>query len=447
MFISKKHLSRRTMLRGLGTAVALPLLDSMVPASTALAQTAAVPAMPRVGCIYIPHGATMAYWTPTTTGKNFEFTPILKPLEQYRNQLNVISGLANAPVGPESGEDSGGAQNHERAAAAFLTAAHPVSGDRAFVGQSFDQVLAEHLGQDTPMPSVELAIEPSGNVCGDTNFTCSYRSSLSWKTPTLALPMENNPQLVFERLFGDGTTDAERKERRRVSASLLDSIREDVASLNMKLPAADRARLSDYLEEVREIERRVALVDAKLSAESLEVPDAPRGIPNGFENHINLMFDLQVLAFKSDITRISTLMMAGEGSNTRYPGSGIAEGFHNASHHSNEQKNKDQFAVLNNYHIGVLKGFFDRLANTPDGDGSLLDHSMILYGSSMSDANEHNFDPLPMLLVGGANGLIEGGRHLQFEAHTPLANLYLGLLDKFGIHKDSFGNSNGRLEV
>jgi hypothetical protein len=447
MFISKKHLSRRTMLRGLGTAVALPLLDSMVPASTALAQTAAVPAMPRVGCIYIPHGATMAYWTPTTTGKNFEFTPILKPLEQYRNQLNVISGLANAPVGPESGEDSGGAQNHERAAAAFLTAAHPVSGDRAFVGQSFDQVLAEHLGQDTPMPSVELAIEPSGNVCGDTNFTCSYRSSLSWKTPTLALPMENNPQLVFERLFGDGTTDAERKERRRVSASLLDSIREDVASLNMKLPAADRARLSDYLEEVREIERRVALVDAKLSAESLEVPDAPRGIPNGFENHINLMFDLQVLAFKSDITRISTLMMAGEGSNTRYPGSGIAEGFHNASHHSNEQKNKDQFAVLNNYHIGVLTGFFDRLANTPDGDGSLLDHSMILYGSSMSDANEHNFDPLPMLLVGGANGLIEGGRHLQFEAHTPLANLYLGLLDKFGIHKDSFGNSNGRLEV
>jgi len=447
MFISKKHLSRRTMLRGLGTAVALPLLDSMIPASTALAQTAAVPKMPRLGCIYIPHGATMAYWTPTTTGKNFEFTPILKPLEGYRNQLNIISGLANAPVGPESGEDSGGAQNHERAAAAFLTAAHPVSGDRAFVGQSFDQLVAEHLGQDTPMPSVELSIEPAGNVCGDANFTCSYRSSLSWKTPTLALPMENNPQLVFERLFGDGTTDEERRERRRVSASLLDSIREDVASLNMKLPQADRVRLSDYLEEVREIERRVALVDAKLSAESLEVPDAPRGIPNGFENHINLMFDLQVLAFKSDITRISTLMMAGEGSNTRYPGSGIAEGFHNASHHSNEQKNKDQFAVLNTYHIGVLKGFFDRLAATEDGDGSLLDHSLIMYGSSMSDANEHNYDPMPILLVGGANGLIEGGRHLEFAPHTPLGNLYLGLLDKFGIHRDSFGDSTGRLEV
>jgi len=447
MFISKKHLSRRTLLRGAGTAVALPLLESMIPASTALAQTAAVPKMPRLGCIYIPHGATMAYWTPTKTGKDFEYTPILKPLEEYRRYMNIISGLANTPVGPEKGEDAGGAQNHERAAAAFLTAAHPVAGDRAFVGKSFDQVVADALGQDTPLPSVELAIEPSNNTCGDVNFTCSYRASISWKTPSLALPMENNPQMVFERLFGDGTTDEERKERRRQSASLLDSIREDVASLNLKLPNADRSRLDDYLQEVREIERRVALVDAKLSDNSLEVPDAPSGIPTEFERHINLMFDLQVLAYKSDITRISTLMMAGEGSNVRFPRSGVNEGFHNASHHSNEEKNKDQFAVLNNYHITVLKNFFDKLAATPDGDGSLLDHSLVLYGSSMSDANEHNFDPLPILLVGGANGLIEGGRHLMYEPHTPLANLYVGLLDKFGIRQDSFGNSTGMLEV
>ncbi|MGA0934751.1 MAG: DUF1552 domain-containing protein [Pseudohongiellaceae bacterium] len=447
MFISKKHLSRRTLLRGAGTAVALPLLESMIPASTALAQTAAVPKMPRLGCIYIPHGATMAYWTPTKTGKDFEYTPILKPLEEYRRYMNIISGLANTPVGPEKGEDAGGAQNHERAAAAFLTAAHPVAGDRAFVGKSFDQVVADALGQDTPLPSVELAIEPSNNTCGDVNFTCSYRASISWKTPSLALPMENNPQMVFERLFGDGTTDEERKERRRQSASLLDSIREDVASLNLKLPNADRSRLDDYLQEVREIERRVALVDAKLSDNSLEVPDAPSGIPTEFESHINLMFDLQVLAYKSDITRISTLMMAGEGSNVRFPRSGVNEGFHNASHHSNEEKNKDQFAVLNNYHITVLKNFFDKLAATPDGDGSLLDHSLVLYGSSMSDANEHNFDPLPILLVGGANGLIEGGRHLMYEPHTPLANLYVGLLDKFGIRQDSFGNSTGMLEV
>jgi hypothetical protein len=447
MFISKKHLSRRTLLRGAGTAVALPLLESMIPASTALAQTAAVPKMPRLGCIYIPHGATMAYWTPTKTGKDFEYTPILKPLEEYRRYMNIISGLANTPVGPEKGEDAGGAQNHERAAAAFLTAAHPVAGDRAFVGKSFDQVVADALGQDTPLPSVELAIEPSNNTCGDVNFTCSYRASISWKTPSLALPMENNPQMVFERLFGDGTTDEERKERRRQSASLLDSIREDVVSLNLKLPNADRSRLDDYLQEVREIERRVALVDAKLSDNSLEVPDAPSGIPTEFESHINLMFDLQVLAYKSDITRISTLMMAGEGSNVRFPRSGVNEGFHNASHHSNEEKNKDQFAVLNNYHITVLKNFFDKLAATPDGDGSLLDHSLVLYGSSMSDANEHNFDPLPILLVGGANGLIEGGRHLMYEPHTPLANLYVGLLDKFGIRQDSFGNSTGMLEV
>lgn len=447
MFISKKHLSRRTLLRGAGTAVALPLLESMIPASTALAQTAAVPKMPRLGCIYIPHGATMAYWTPTKTGKDFEYTPILKPLEEYRRYMNIISGLANTPVGPEKGEDAGGAQNHERAAAAFLTAAHPVAGDRAFVGKSFDQVVADALGQDTPLPSVELAIEPSNNTCGDVNFTCSYRASISWKTPSLALPMENNPQMVFERLFGDGTTDEERKERRRQSASLLDSIREDVASLNLKLPNADRSRLDDYLQEVREIERRVALVDAKLSDNSLEVPDAPSGIPTEFESHINLMFDLQVLAYKSDITRISTLMMAGEGSNVRFPRSGVNEGFHNASHHSNEEKNKDQFAVLNNYHITVLKNFFDKLAATPDGDGSLLDHSLVLYGSSMSDANEHNFDPLPILLVGGANGLIEGGRHLMYEPHTPLANLYVGLLDKFGIRQDSFGNSTGMLDV
>lgn len=446
MFITKKHLSRRTMLRGVGGMIALPLLDAMIPASTALAQTAASPA-PRLSCIYIPHGATMAYWTPKTTGKDFEFTQILKPLEGYRNYLNVISGLSNTPVGPEAGEDGGGALNHERAAAAFLTAAHPKSGSGGFVGQSFDQAMAEALGQGTPLPSVEMAIEGGNNTCGDANFACSYRSSIAWKTPTLALPMDNNPQQIFERLFGIGTTDEERKEKRRQSASLLDSIREDVSSLNLKLPQSDRVKLDEYLQEVREIERRVALVDARLSAEALDVPDAPAGIPNGFANHVNLMFDLQVLAYKSDITRVSSMMMAAEGSNVRYPDAGVADGFHNSSHHSNEQKNKDLFAKINTYHISVLKGLFDKMAATPDGDGTLLDHSLILYGSSMSDANEHNFDPLPLLLGGHANGLLEGGRHIQFEAHTPLANLYLGLLDKFGIQRDSFGNSTGRLEV
>ncbi len=440
MFITKKHLSRRTLLRGAGTVLALPLLDAMVPA---LAQAPAP--TPRLSAIYIPHGATMAKWTPAAEGKNFPISEILSPLEPYREYLNVISGLANEPVGPWPGEDTGGAQNHSRAAAAFLTAAHPVKGDKAYVGESLDQVVAQTLGRDTPLPSLELAIEPSGLTCG-TNFTCAYSNTLSWKTPTLPMPMENNPQLVFERLFGEGATDEQRRERRQLSASMLDSIREQVQALNKGLPAADRSRLDDYLQEVREIERRVHLVDERLS-EDLDLPAAPSGIPRDFEDHVELMFDLQVLAFKSEITRISTLMLSRENSNTRYPGSGVAEGFHNASHHSNEQKNKDQFAVINRYHITVLKKFFDKLAATPDGDGTLLDNSLVLYGSSLSDANEHNFDPLPIILMGKAGGRIEGNRHLRFPDHTPLANLHLALLEKFGIHRDSFGNSTGMLDV
>jgi hypothetical protein len=444
MFITRKHLSRRAMLRGAGVALALPLLDSMIPARTALAQTAAAP-LPRLGCIYIPHGATMAQWTPAQEGKGFALSPILSPLEEYRDRMCIISGLANAPVGPWEGEDSGGAQNHSRAAAAFLTGAHPVKGDRAFVGESLDQLVAQQLGQDSPLPSLELAIEPSGLTCG-TNFTCAYSNTLSWKTPTLPMPMENNPQLVFERLFGEGATDAQRKERRELSASMLDSIRAQVGSLNKALPAADRARLGDYLEEVREIERRVHLVDEKLSGD-LDLPAAPTGVPRDFEAHVELMFDLQVLAFKADITRISTMMLSRENSNTRYPGSGVSEGFHNASHHSNEQKNKDQFAVINRYHITVLKKFFDKLAATQDGDGSLLDHSLIMYGSSLSDANEHNYDPLPIMLMGNGAGRIETGRHLRFPPQTPLANLHLALLDKFGVHRESFGDSTGMLTI
>lgn len=444
MFITKKHLSRRTMLRGLGTTIALPLLDSMIPAQTALAQTAAMPKT-RLGCFYIPHGATMDLWTPSTLGKNFEFTEILSPLEAFREQLCIISNLAHKQVAPWDGEDTGGAENHVRAASVFLTGAHPVKGDLAYLGESLDQIAAQEIGQDTPLPSIELAIEPSGLNCG-ANFTCAYRNTLAWKSATLPLPMENNPQLVFEHLFGDGTTDEQRKERRSQAASLLDSIGEQVSSLQKGLPAADRARLSDYLEEVREIERRVHLVDEKLSVE-LDLPEAPSGIPRGFEAHLELMFDLQVLAYKSEITRISTMMLAHENSNIRFPGSGVTEGFHNASHHSNERKNMDQFAVINNYHIGLLARFLAKLAETPDGDGSLLDHSMILYGSSLSDANEHNFDPLPILLAGGASGQLEGGRHLSYPEHTPMSNLMLSMLDKMGVHRDSLGDSTGLLDI
>jgi Protein of unknown function (DUF1552) len=444
-FITRKHLSRRTFLRGTGVTLALPLLDSMVPARTALAQTAATPKT-RMGCIYIPHGATMDKWTPAAEGTSFEFPEILKPLEAFRDRVTVVSNLAHAPVAPWAGEDTGGAENHVRAAAVFLSGAHPVKKNEAFVGVTVDQVAAQHVGQDTPLPSIELALEPLNLTCGDAGFTCAYRNTLSWKSAKLPLPMENNPQLVFERLFGDGSTDAQRMERRQQSQSLLDSIATQVPSLEKDLPAGDRRRLRDYLDEVREIERRVKHFDSKLSA-SLDLPEAPVGIPGDFEEHLRLMFDLQVLAYKSEITRISTLMLARENSNAVYQASGVREGFHNASHHSNERKNMDQFAVINQYHVKMLTYFLEKLRSTPDGDGNLLDHSMVLYGSSLSDGNEHNFDPLPVLLAGGASGQLRGGRHLKFAPQTPMSNLLLAMLDKMGAKVDSIGDSTGRLEI
>jgi Protein of unknown function (DUF1552) len=444
MFITKKHLSRRTLLRGAGAAIALPLLDSMVPAATALAATAAQPKC-RVSSIYIPHGATMDKWTPAATGSEFELSEILTPLAPFRDRLLVLSGLAHAPVAPWSGEDTGGAENHVRAAAVFLSGAHPVKGDRAFVGPTLDQLAAQHVGQDTPLPSIELSIEELGLNC-DADFTCAYRNTLAWKTATLPLPMENNPQVAFERLFGDGSTDAERAARRAEARSLLDSVIGQVASLRADLPAADRTRLADYLDEVREVERRVLQVDSRLSS-GVELPEAPVGVPDGFEAHLNAMFDLQVLAFKTEITRIGTLMLARENSNAVYPGSGVREGFHNASHHSNERKNMDQFAVINRYHIKTLTYFLDKLRATPDGDGTLLDHSMVLYGSSLSDGNEHNFDPLPVVLVGGGAGTLRGGRHLKFAPHTPMSNLLLAMLQKLGAPVEHIGDSTEPLEI
>ncbi len=444
MFIAKKHLSRRTVLRGAGAVIALPLLDSMVPARTALAQTAAAP-KPRLASIYIPHGATMDKWTPATAGSNFAFSAILKPLEPFRDRVCIVSDLQHQPVAPWTGEDTGGAENHVRAAAVFLSGAHPMKGEHAFLGPTIDQVAAEAIGQETPLPSIELSIEPVGLNC-DADFTCAYRNTLSWKTPTLPLPMENNPQIVFERLFGDGSTDAERRERREQAKSLLDSIIDQVPSLNRSLPAGDRVRLDDYLAQVREVERRVQLFDSKLSAD-LDLPEPPVGVPARFEDHMNLMLDLQVLAFKGEITRIATLMLARENSNAVYPGSGVREGFHNASHHSNEQKNKDQFALINTYHVKLLAGFLERLKATPDGDGNLLDNSLVLYGSSLSDGNEHNFDPLPVVLAGGAAGRLQGNRHLRNAPQTPMSNLLLSMLDLLGAPQEKFGDSTEPLNI
>src|SRR5262245_39822089 len=445
MFLSKRHLSRRTFLKSGGVTLALPLLESMVPAGTALAATAAAPKT-RLGCIYIPHGATMDKWTPKGEDGAFEFSETLQPLAPFRDRINVINDLAHAPVAPWTGEDTGGAENHVRAAAVFLSGAHPVKKNEAHVGVTIDQVAAQHVGQDTPLPSIELSMEPLNLTCGDAGFTCAYRNTLSGNSATLPLPRENNPQIVFERLFGDGSTDAQRQERRQQARSLLDSIRQEVPALEKDLPAGDRRRLRDYLDEVREIERRVKQVDAQLSRK-LDLPDAPVGIPAAFEDHLKLMFDLQVLAYKSEITRISTLMLARENSNAVYPSTGVREGFHNASHHSNERKNMDQFAVINQYHVKMLAYFLEKLRATPDGDGTLLDHSMILYGSSLSDGNEHNFDPLPIVLAGSASGRLRGGRDVRHAPTTPMSNLLLTMLGKLDAHVDTIGDSIGLLNL
>jgi uncharacterized protein DUF1552 len=444
MFITKKHLSRRTFLRGAGVTIALPFLESMVPAQTPLSKTAANPKS-RLACIYIPHGATMDHWTPATEGTGFEFSEILKPLAPFREYVNVVSGLCHPQAGPTDGEDSGGALDHNRAVAVFITGAHPKKGAQSHVGVSLDQVVAGKIGQDTPLPSIELSIEES-SLGSDAGFSGAYRNTISWKSPTVPLPMEHSPQVAFERLFGDGSTDVQRKARREQSISLLDSVSNQVASLQKELPAADRTRLSQYLEEVREIERRIAKA-AKQTKTDVPLPEAPVGIPDDFEEHLKLMWDLQALAYQAEITRISTLLYSHETSGTIYPKSGVREGFHNASHHSNNRKNMDQFAVLNRYHIGTLTYFFDKLKQTPDGDGNLLDHSLILYGSTLSDGNEHNHDPLPVLLIGRASGLLKGGRHLSYPAHTPMSNLLLTILNKFGIQQDKFGDSTGNLEI
>src|SRR6187402_1837837 len=443
-FLTRKHLSRRTVLRGLGSIVALPLLDAMIPAATALAQTAARPKS-RLSCIYIPHGATMDLWTPTTVGRDFAFSPILKPFEPFRRSLTVVSNLAHKNVAPASAEDTGGAENHSRAAAVFLTGAHPFKGDRAKVGASVDQMAAAVMGQDTPLPSIEMSIEPTTGAC-DLNFTCAYRNTLSYKNESLPLPMENDPQFLFERLFGDGTTDAQRRERRAQSASILDSIRSQVSQLQRGISAADRARLDDYLQEVREIERRGQRLGEKLTGD-VALPDAPTGAPASFEAHVDLMFDLQVLAFKTEITRVATFMMARDNSNTRYASSGVSEGFHNASHHSNERRNMEQFALINAFHASLVARFLAKLQKTPDGEHDMLHNSMVLYGSSMSDANEHNFDPLPIILAGNAGGRLQGNRHLSFAQHTPMSNLLLGMLHKLDVPAENIGDATEALAL
>ena len=439
-FITRKHLSRRTLLRGVGVSLGLPLLDSMVPAQTPLSQTAAT-SKSRLSCIYVPHGATMDKWTPAADGKGFEFTEILSPLEKFRDRVSIVSNLAH-PAAGGVGSDAGA--DHARSAAVFLSGVHPEQGS-IHVGSTIDQIAAQRIGQDTPLPSIELSIEEVALSCGS-GYACAYSNTISWKTPTTPLPMENNPQVVFEKLFGDGSNNADRLARKQQSRSLLDSVMEQVASLQRELPASDRTRLGEYLDDVREIERRIQKAENQIPAD-LKLPEAPVGVPESFDEHFKIMFDLQVLAFRAEITRVATLMYARDTSGAVYPQSGIRDGFHVASHHSNNRANMDKFALINKYHVEMLAYFLDRLKSTPDGDGNLLDHSMVLYGSSMSNGNQHDHDPLPVVLAGGASGQLNGGRHMTYAPHTPMSNLLLSMLDKLGIQADKHGDSTGKLEI
>jgi len=444
VFISKKHLSRRTFLRGTGAIVALPFLDAMAPAQTPVRATAATPKN-RFASFYVPHGATMDKWTPATEGSGFAFTEILKPLEPFRDQINIVSGLAHPYVAGGGGADVSAGANHTRAAAVFLTGAIPERGARAHLGVSADQVAAQHIGQDTPLPSLELSIEEAVLAC-EAAFSCAYRNSISWKSPTDPLPMQNNPRLVFEKLFGDGTSGSDRRARRQESRSLLDSVMEQISSLQKDLPAGDRRRLTQYLDDVREVERRIQRAESRVR-DDLEVPDVPSGVPATFQEHLKLLMDLQIIAFQADITRVSTLMFARELSTATYPETTIRDPFHNLSHHSNDRANMDRFAQLNTYHMTKFAYFVEKLKSLPDGDGTLLDHSLVLYGSSLSDGNQHNFSPLPVVLAGGASGRMKGGRHLQFPKDTHMANLLLAMLDRLGAGVQTFGDSTGMLDI
>jgi hypothetical protein len=438
-FITKAHLSRRTFLQGVGVTLSLPLLDSMIPAATALAQTPARPRT-RLGCIYFPHGAIMPKWTPATEGTGFELSEILQPLKPFYGQVTVVSDLRHA-----NAYGSGATANHNRSAAAYLSGAFAEVGAQPSLGITVDQIAAQKIGQDTPLPSIELTIEAPSLNCGD-GLSCSYRDTISWQGPHSPLPMQNNPQVVFERLFGDGNTAEQRRTRREQSLSLLDSVVGEVASLQRRLPATDRTRLDQYLSDVREIERRVQKAGQQLS-DDLPVPPAPTGVPTDVEEHIKLMYDLQVLAWQAEITRISTFLMCKELSGTVYPKSGIRDAFHTLSHHSNVQDNINRFSVLNTYHVGLFAYFLGKLQATPDGDGTLLDHSLVLYGSGMSDGNQHNHTDLPAVLAGGASGRLKGGRHLRHPKNTPMANLLLAMLDRLEVPTEKFGDSNGKVSL
>jgi len=439
MFITRKSLPRRTFLRSAGATLALPLLESMIPAATALAKTAAAPQR-RLGFVYIPHGVIMDDWTPQGAATGFELPPILKPLEPFRDSLVVVSNLT-AP--PSNG-------SHATASGGWLTGTSPkrTDGPDFRAGTTMDQLVARAIGQDTTFPSLEVATEDFTGLVGacDPGYSCAYMNTLNWQTPTTPLPMEINPRTLFDRMFGGGNTREERLARMRTDRSVLDLVKADLADLSIDLGQTDKARLDEYLGHVREVERRIQRTEQQADTQ-LTVPGAPIGVPEAFEEHVAVLFDLLALAYEADLSRVFTFMMAREVSQRTYPQIGVTEPHHSISHHGNKPDKIAGHARINVYHMQLFARFLQRLRSTSDGDGTLLDHSLIVYGSGMSNGNGHTPSPLPLAVVGRGAGLVKGDRHIAAKDLTPMANVLLDLGAKFGADVDTFGISTGRLEL
>jgi hypothetical protein len=439
MVITKMALPRRTFIRGMGATLALPLLDAMLPAMSALGRPT-----PRFAAIYCGNGANMYDWTPASEGAGFAFSPILKPLEPFRDRTLVVTGLDNFPATDQG--DTGG--QHPRAAPAFMSCVHPKQTEGADVraGTTIDQLIAQQIGRDAKLSSLELSLDRNDVVGAcDHGYACAYMNSMSWKSPTMPLPAETSPRFVFERLFGSGDTAAARLARSREDRSILDGVTEEISRLRSRLGGRDRLKLSEYLDAIREVEQRIARSESSNS--DIAVPERPAGVPDTFREYAELMFDLLALAFQAEITRVSSLMMARENVNRSYAEIGLPEAHHAMSHHGNNPEKMAVFSKLNTFHVDTLAYFVQKLQAIPDGDGTLLDHSAVLYGSGMSDGNTHNNYNVPVVVVGGRDLQLKGNRHLKFPKGTPLANLSLTLMDKFGVRMETFGDSTGQLDL
>jgi hypothetical protein len=436
MFISKLSLPRRTFLRGVGATVALPFLEAMVPAFKA---SAAVSAR-RFGAVFVPNGAIVDEWTPKTPGQGFELTTILKPLDAFKDSLVVVSNLTRAHPGVVEGDHAISAAGWLSGVLAKRTQAEDVLG-----GTTIDQIVAGQIGQDTPFPSLELATADFTGYVGacTSGYSCVYTNTISWSTPTTPQPMEINPRAVFERLFGRPGTPAERAARMKRNLSILDLISKQASDVQKTLGARDQARLGDYLDNLREIERRIERAEARHGIEVTAVA-LPAGVPDGFEEHLALMYDLLTLAYQSDLTRVFTFMSDRELSQRTYPQIGVSEQHHTVSHHGNDPGNIAKVVKINTYHVELFAKFLDKLRATPDGDGSLYDHSLIFYGGGMGNPNQHASDPLPLLAVGGGVGT--GHRHIQLPPRTPIGNLWVSVANKYGSDIGTIGESNGKVD-